>query len=95
MSSTSSSGGTPSGVGGTAGTSGEFGGLRRSNRIRKPVAGATTTNTKENAAASSDGSGALAAGADDGDTGAPWTEAEVTQFYHGTPPPLSVPTIAT
>jgi hypothetical protein len=96
MSSTSSSsGGTPSGGGGTAGTSaeraGEFGGLRRSNRIRKPVAGATTTNTKENAAASADGSGALAAGADDGDTGAPWTEAEVTQFYHGTPPPQYPP----
>jgi hypothetical protein len=94
MSSTSSSsGGAPSsGGGGTAGTSaeraGEFGGLRRSNRIRKPVAGATTNTAKENAAASwSDGSGALAAGADDGDTGAPWTEAEVTQFYHGTPPP--------
>ncbi|ELR24993.1 Myblike DNA-binding domain containing protein [Acanthamoeba castellanii str. Neff] len=90
MSSTSSSsGGAPSsGGGGTAGTSaeraGEFGGLRRSNRIRKPVAGATTNTAKENAAASwSDGSGALAAGADDGDTGAPWTEAEVTQFYHG------------
>jgi hypothetical protein len=104
-SSSSSTGGGPSSGGGpTANTTtmergGEFGGLRRSNRIRKAVTsntsgggGNTGNNNKENTASSADASGtsAIAGAVDDADTGAPWSESEVTRFYHGacSPPPF-------